>query len=128
MGAKTKSFKNNPALSFISAHEDTQEATHEVVPKPTKKTVPEAKRGIAKRAEAVQENISEQIPRERHGYVRTQGRKGFKKPRINMAFDSDAFLDEIRKHSEKQGISITQFVNEAAAFYIDAQKKSDKAK
>jgi len=128
MGTKTKSFKNNPALSCISTQEDAQEVTQEVTPKRIQKTASEPKRTVPHKAEPVREDVSEQMPRERHGYVRTQGRKGFKKPRINLAFDSEAFLEEIRKHSEKQGISITQFVNDAAAFYLDVQKKSGKAK
>lgn len=62
-------------------------------------------------------HIATQQPRE--GYIRTQGRKGHKKPRINLAFDSDALLKRVRKQAEKEGKSITQLMNEAIIIYMN---------
>jgi hypothetical protein len=102
-----KNFKNNPALAFISPHEATHEVTCESAQYNT------------------QETAQEEIPfipsnNTRKGYIRTQGRKGHKKPRINLAFDSDAFLNEIRIRAKREGKSITQFVNEAVTFYLES--------
>jgi hypothetical protein len=88
-----KNFKNSPALAFIKPQDNTQYEPQEVTQQP-----------------------------ERKGYIKTQGRKGHKKPRINLAFDSDAFLDQIRTYSEREGKSITQFVNDAVAYYIENVK------
>jgi len=85
-----KNFKDSPALAFIKPQENTQYDTQEVPQQP-----------------------------ERKGYIKTQGRKGHKKPRINLAFDSNAFLDQIRTYSKREGKSITQFVNDAVAYYIE---------
>lgn len=49
-------------------------------------------------------------------YIRTQGRKGKKKPRINMAFEPHLY-EFIRAEAERQDISLTQFVNEIIEFY-----------
>jgi len=92
-----KNFKDSPALAFIKPQENTQYDTQEVTQQP-----------------------------ERKGYVKTQGRKGHKKPRINLAFDSEAFLNEIRTYSEREGKSITQFVNDAVAYYIENIKVDKK--
>ena len=92
-----KNFKDSPALAFIKPQENTQYDTQEVIQQP-----------------------------ERKGYVKTQGRKGHKKPRINLAFDSEAFLNEIRTYSEREGKSITQFVNDAVAYYIENIKVDKK--
>lgn len=96
-----KSFKDNPALAFINSQEHTQEDTQAPTTEPIHEAAP---------------------PAERQGYIRTQGRKGHKKPRINLAFDSDTFLDKIRTRAEREGKSITQFVNEAVAYYLENTK------
>ena len=101
-----KSFKDSPAMTFINApkttaHEDVQEVTQKHTQHDTH--------------EDVQEDAHEIESVERGSYVRTQGRKGYKKPRINLAFDSEAFLNEIRKRADQNGMSITQLVNEAVA-------------
>ena len=57
------------------------------------------------------------------GPVRTQGRKGRKKPRINLAFESAAFLASVRECAEAEGKSVTQFINDAAAYYIRSKHK-----
>ena len=44
------------------------------------------------------------------------------KPRINLAFDSDSFLNRIRARAGRDGVSITQFVNDAVAYYLDNEK------
>ena len=95
-----KSFRNNPAMSFInSTQEHTQEATQE----------------HTQEAESIG-----------HGqYIRTQGRKGHKKPRINLAFDSERFLNEIRERADTDGMSITQFVNKACSYYLNKTKIKD---
>jgi len=104
-----KSFKDNPALAFIKPQEHTQDDTQPDTQAP--ETDPEI--GAAP---------FDQSDNTRKGYIRTQGRKGHKKPRINLAFDSDAFLDKIRTRAEREGKSITQFVNEAVSFYLDSTK------
>jgi hypothetical protein len=102
-----KSFKNNPALAFITPQEDTHEITHEPTHEDTQKATQEE-------APVLPSNDP------RKGYIRTQGRKGHKKPRINLAFDSDDFLSKIRVRAKREGKSITQLVNEAVAFYLES--------
>ena len=92
-----KAFKDSPALAFIKPQNNTQYDTQEEAQEDTQ---------LLKRT----------------GYVRTQGRKGHKKPRINLAFDSDIFLDKIRVRAEREGKSITQFVNDAICYYFDNAK------
>lgn len=89
-----KQFKDNPALAFIKPM-NTQENEYEDVQYET-----------------------QQVSHVKKDYVRTQGRKGFKKPRINLAFDSENFLDEIRNQAKREGKSITQFVNDTVADYL----------
>ena len=88
-------------MSFInSAQQDAQEHTQYVTQQDAQEV----------------ENI------EHRQYVRTQGRKGHKKPRINLAFDSERFLNEIRERADMDGMSITQFVNKACAYYLNKTK------
>ena len=110
-----KSFKDNPALAYLSntqevaqkdAHDDTQDVAHEAKSHADAPT-------LNKQPSAVGAKSDLQRP-----YVRTQGRKGQKKPRINLAFDSDEFLDEIRIRADQNGMSITQLVNDAVAYYL----------
>jgi hypothetical protein len=91
-------FINTPK---INTQEEAQEITHE----------------------HTQDDVHEVESVERRLYIRTQGRKGHKKPRINLAFDSEVFLNEIREQADKNGMSITQLVNEAVAYYLDKIKK-----
>lgn len=49
--------------------------------------------------------------------VSTQGRKGCKLQRINMAFNPDIH-DYIRMESRRRGLSITQFVNAVLEDYM----------
>lgn len=108
-----KNFKDSPALAFIkpqgNTYEDAQYKAQENTQNPTDKYTHEGAQEV-----------------ERKGYIRTQGRKGYKKPRINLAFDSEAFLDKIRVRAEREGKSITQFVNDAVAYYIENTKKINK--
>jgi hypothetical protein len=98
-----KNFRDSPALAYIkpqiNTQYDTQQNTHEAEEINTKS--------------------------ERIGYIRTQGRKGHKKPRINLAFDSDDFLEHIRTQAEQEGKSITQFVNDAVSCYIEERKNKE---
>jgi len=100
-----KSFKDNPALAFLS---DTQEDTQEARP-----------RSKAHKRQEPSPIPAAEAPQLKRPYMRTQGRKGQKKPRINLAFDSVEFLDEIRCRAERDGMSVTQLVNEAVAQYLD---------
>ena len=78
---------------------------------------------------STQENTydhTRQETRERAGYIKTQGRKGFKKPRINLAFDSEIFLDKIRNQADKEGKSITQLVNDVIADYLKKCERTSK--
>jgi len=115
-----KTFKN-PALNFIN----TQEVAHDVAQEtPVQKNVlppfPEVEPREGVGFPPMPSPAPEPAPR--NDYIRTQGRKGHKKPRINLAFDSDTFLDEIRKRAERDGMSITQLVNDAVAFYLKKTK------
>ena len=50
--------------------------------------------------------------RERRGYrPRTQGIKGARAPRINMAFDPDVY-HHIREQAEAENTTMTRYVNE----------------
>jgi len=92
-----KNFKDSPALAYIKPQSHTQQEEEH---------------------ESTQEHTQEVAP-DRKDYIRTQGRKGQKKPRINLAFDSAEFLDKIRTCADREGKSITQFVNDAVAYYLD---------
>ena len=105
---KPKSFRNSPVLAYISglhefAHEVAHEAAHEVAHE-----VAHEERGTHT-VETAYARV----------YVRTQGRKGHKKPRLNVALDSEEILDEIRVRAERDDMSVTQFVNLAIARYLD---------
>jgi len=91
-----KNFKDSPALAYIKPQSHTQQEGYEHAQKHAQEVRPDRK-----------------------DYIRTQGRKGQKKPRINLAFDSDEFLDKIRTRADREGKSITQFVNDAVAYYLD---------
>jgi len=93
-----KSFAGNPALAYMSG---AQEAAQQHA------------------QEGAQEGTQDDAQGARRPYTRTQGRKGHKKPRINLAFDSEEFLDEIRVRAGRDGMSVTQLVNEAVARYLD---------
>lgn len=99
-------------MTFINtAHKDTQQSTQEK----TQDTVQQLAYEEAQKH--TQEDTQFLLSN-----VRTQGRKGHKKPRINLAFDSDEFLDKIRARADKDGMSITQLVNEAVAYYLQHTK------
>lgn len=110
-----KSFGDSPALAFLG-------------PKNQPNKPQEKDRNVAQEIiqpvtyQQAQQAVQKEVPDARRDYVRTQGRKGHKKPRINLAFDSDAFLNDIRKRADKEGKSITQLVNDAVAFYLDSKK------
>jgi hypothetical protein len=89
-----KNFKDSPALAYIKPQNNAQEHTQEDTQEVDAKN-----------------------------YVKTQGRRGQKKPRINLAFNSEDFLDQIRVSAEREGKSITQFVNDAVAYYLEKVNK-----
>jgi len=138
MSGSKKSFTRSPAMAFISnmdnAQEDVQDVVQEVSPKKfggthknTPKNVKNAPPSNLKQArKATQEDVQEDVQdavhnvvREttpRRNFIRTQGRKGQKKPRINMAFEN---YDAIRHRAEVEGKSITQFVNDVLADFLE---------
>ena len=91
-----KNFKDSPALAYIKPQIHTQQEEQDHT-----------------------QDHTQQVAPNRKDYIRTQGRKGQKKPRINLAFDSNEFLDKIRARADKEGKSITQLVNDAIAYYLD---------
>lgn len=97
-----KSFKDNPALAFITSTQEVDEKHNDT-----------------------QEDTQYNVQLSRPGYVRTQGRKGHKKPRINLAFDSNELLDRIRKQAEREKKSITQLMNEAIVIYLNDHKNNE---
>jgi hypothetical protein len=102
-----KQFKDSPALAFIKP----QEQKHDEVQYNTQYHA---------------QDSTQQVEQQRVGYIRTQGRKGFKKPRINLAFDSEIFLDKIRNQADNEGKSITQFVNDVIADYLKKSERKNK--
>jgi len=102
-----KQFKDSPALAFIKPQENVYEHTQE------------------NNNDEAQYN-TQQEAQKRTGYIRTQGRKGFKKPRINLAFDSEIFLDKIRNQADSEGKSITQLVNDVIADYLRKCERKNK--
>ena len=135
-----KNFKNNPALAFIQpqqkqeeaqdvTQEEVQDEAHEAQDVAQEKaqnvTHDETHDEAHEAQDVVQDETQEAVqPAERRNYIRTQGQKGHKKPRINLAFDSEAFLDKIRIRAEREGKSITQFVNDAVAYYMETTRGS----
>jgi len=115
MARKGKSFTDNipplasnPAMQFIShaadAHEVTQDTAHDDANEKTHEEAQEAALGAAQE--------------KRPGYIRTQGRKGHKKPRFNLAIDSYALLEKIHARAEIEDKSITQFINDVLYLYL----------
>ena len=129
-----KSFKDNPALAYLSntqesAHESAQHYTHVHTQEVDAKTITPDTLPHIPSTDIPHENAESLPPAPidpksnlQRAYIRTQGRKGHKKPRINLAFDSDEFLNEIRDRAEHDGMSITQLVNEAVAYYLNNTK------
>lgn len=62
-------------------------------------------------AQDEQEEYTEQEVQEARMQMKTQGKKGMKAARINMAFAPDTY-DYIKVLSQAKGVSITQLVNE----------------
>ena len=110
-----KQFKDSPALAFINPQENIYEQTQEKKHDDTQYN-----------AQHHTHNSTQQETQSRAGYIRTQGRKGFKKPRINLAFDSEIFLDKIRNQADKEGKSITQLVNDVIADYLKKCERKNK--
>ncbi len=136
-----KSFKDNPAMAFLSNSKQTHDTTQQEVQEHTQEQIQDtaydntqetaleqAQQDTQNKVCQVlrietQENmqLNEAIPIT--NYVRTQGRKGHKKPRINLAFDSDSLLNQIRIQADREGKSITQLMNEAIIIYLNSAKK-----
>lgn len=97
-----KSFKNNnPALAFIT--------------QPTQEEQLEGQLIYGDKGETQEQQVkqdTQEAPREQGTYKKhpTQGRKGQKLPRINMAFSNDN-LEYLQIISRIEGVSITQYVN-----------------
>ena len=103
MSAAKKSFKNNPALSFISsANENT---THEVQQVQDTQDVHDVH--DAHNTQEVQQ-YGDPVSKT------TQGKKGKKLPRINMAFSPEN-LEHIRLMARVTGCSATAYVNQLIA-------------
>jgi len=101
---------HNPALSFINtnAQEEVQDDVQEIIPHASVNT--------ATSTIAIQDNTQEVVQEiTTPTRIRTQGRKGCKKPRINMAFDE---LDLIKRRAAFENKSVTQFVNDVVGLYI----------
>jgi len=137
MSRGKKNFRNNPALAFMNAQEaaqevepqEEQERAHDVAQYATPEDAQEEERDQAHEVTyedayvTTQEVAYEHTSVLRESYVRTQGRKGQKKPRISLAFDSAAYLDVIRTHADREGKSITQFVNDAVRYYLEHENR-----
>ena len=93
-----KNFKNNnPALAFISNPEQRE----------------------AQGEDNTQEEQLEKAPQKKHP---TQGRKGQKLPRINMAFIHEN-LEYLQIMARIEGVSMTQYVN--ILIEADREKRAD---
>jgi len=118
-----KQFKDSPALAFIKPQERIHEHAHENNNEETQERICE--HAHENNNEETQYHTQQEV-QTRIGYIRTQGRKGFKKPRINLAFDSEIFLDKIRIQAGSEGKSITQFVNDVVADYLKKIQRKKK--
>jgi len=128
-----KSFKkNNPAMQFITALEpdtqaeqqaqEVQEApvAYEAPPQPSPAAgIPPADPEVQ---EAPLEYTTQDVQPAQALMKGTQGRKGQKFPRINMAF-KDENLEYLQLISRIEGVSITEYVNRLVA--LDRQKQAD---
>ena len=139
-----KGFRNSPALSFMRPQEAAPEEQHEEAHEYAQEEIQQKELYHAQKQdyeiaqEATRKNTQdetlvdtyedaqEHTPVVRGPYVRTQGRKGQKKPRINLAFDSAAYLETIRVHADREGKSITQFVNDAVAYYLERTTRENR--
>lgn len=115
-----KSFKDSARASVASAfmsaaQEDIQEGAQEVAQDVTHEVAQEATQKVAQ--VAARPSTDESHP----AYIRTQGRKGKKKPRINMAFEPHLY-EFIRAEAKRQDISLTQLVNEIIEIYRKSKK------
>jgi len=107
-----KNFKDSPAAAFLRAGNVPAEAPVEAT---------------AEVQYDVPVDVTAEVPyeapySERRNYIRTQGRKGHKKPKITISIDSQALLDKIREQAELEGKSMTQFINDELSFCIDNRK------
>lgn len=71
---------------------------------------------------ATHEEQDVQEPQEIRTVQKTQGRKGQKLPRINMAFSQDN-LEYLQIISSMEGISMTEYVNRLIA--VDREERKD---
>lgn len=72
-----------------------------------------------------QKTADKEEQEKRAAELRTQGRKGCKAPRINMAFTTENY-DFLKRESKKNGETITQFANrmiQDAKIYYFARKR-----
>jgi len=115
-----KRFNNNPALAYMSAQNDLFDVASEVIPQEALHVAQEVLSDVAQ--EVAQQDAHKVVQHENghRQYIRTQGRKGFKKPRINLALDSVDLQNEVRARAELEGMSITQLINEAVYQYLEA--------
>lgn len=125
-----KSFKDSArasvASAFMSSHAaqgDTQENAQDVI----QKVIQQAEHDVA---QEVTQDYTQQHPQdtpqqetlEIRRPIRTQGRKGKKKPRINMAFEPDIY-EYVRAEAEREDKSITQCVNDILYQHMKLHKK-----
>lgn len=123
-----KSFKDSTRSSVASVfmskqnpQEDTQQETQEVIQETKQEVIQDKAQQNAQQDTQEVACNDEQVKSERRT-VRTQGRKGKKKPRINMAFEPDIY-EYIQKRAVKEDKSLTQYVNDVLYEKMMAQKK-----
>lgn len=113
-----KSFKDSARASVASAfmsdshtYEETQDIAQEVEQDEVQTITQEPPQNIP-----LVDALEARRP------IRTQGRKGKKKPRINMAFEPDIY-EYIRAEAEREDKSITQYVNDILYIHMKMHKK-----
>ena len=121
-----KSFKDSArasvASAFMSSHA-AQEDAYDQVQEDTQEIVQQAEQNITQEVTQQQPQYTpQQETLERRRPIRTQGRKGKKKPRINMAFEPDIY-EYVRAEAEREDKSITQCVNDILYQHMKLHKK-----
>lgn len=113
--------------AYDVAQKEKQQVTHQVAREHVQEAAQEAanhRRGSSTQQaeqEVTQQVMQQTLPLPRRT-VRTQGRKGKKKPRINMAFEPDVY-EFILAEAQRRGMSLTQMVNELIYDQMELHKK-----
>jgi hypothetical protein len=104
----------------VQAQDKSQEAMRHLIQEPIQDIVQEeAQEPLTILVQVqTQDAVQDVTAKAARGYIATQGRKGMKKPRVNLAIDSPAFFEAIRTRTKRDNKTLSQLINEAIAFYL----------